>query len=260
MTVALVVVDSATKLPPESDGGVVVTGSHGAVYAAHLSAKAGARAAIHHDAGVGLDRAGIGGLAYAETLGLAMAVVATASARVGDAQDMLERGLISHANALATSCGVVPGMAVGQAAECLKQAPWPHRGPADKAEGRHVLDGIVCVDSASLLLAEDRGRIVATGSHGGPNAGTTTAPVRPLLILFNDAGPGADRGGILGLDVLEREGIAGVAVAAMSARIGDGRSTLQDGIISALNEPARRSGARLGAPALALARTLADKS
>ena len=61
MTVAILVVPSVTKLPPEADGAVVVGGSHAAVYAAHLVAKAGARAAIHHDAGIGLDEAGVGG-------------------------------------------------------------------------------------------------------------------------------------------------------------------------------------------------------
>src|SRR5437764_14472871 len=79
VNVTVLTIDSATKLPPEAEGAVVVTGSHGAVYAAYLSAKAGVRAAIHHDAGIGLDEAGVGGLAYAERLGLAMAAAATAS-------------------------------------------------------------------------------------------------------------------------------------------------------------------------------------
>ena len=44
MNVTVLLLDSVTKLPPEADGAVVVGGSHGAVYAAHLSAKAGVRA------------------------------------------------------------------------------------------------------------------------------------------------------------------------------------------------------------------------
>src|SRR6185437_10570788 len=125
---------------------------------------------------------------------------------------------------------------------------------------RHIVDGIVCVDSATLLLPEDRGKVVATGSHGARNSGTTTAPMRPRLIFFNDAGPGIDRGGVLGLDILDREGVAGAAVAAASARIGDGRSTLQDGTISAANQIAYRLGARIGGTALALARALTEKA
>jgi len=260
MKVTVLVFDSVVKLPTEANGAVVVGGSHAAVYAAYMSAKYGCRAAIHHDAGIGKDDAGVGGLAYADKLGMAMAAVATASARIGDGQDLFSRGIISRANALAAACGVMPGMACKDAAELLKTAPWPHAEPPHKGEDRHIVNGFACVDSSSLLLPEDRGQIVATGSHAGVNSGVATAAGRPLLAFFNDAGPGADRGGVLGLDVLEKEGIAGVTVAALSARIGDGRSTLQDGMISAVNPTAHRLGARTGVAALALARALAEKA
>lgn len=260
MNVPVLILDSVTRLPPEADGAVVVGGSHAAIYAAHLSAKAGLRAAVHHDAGIGRDEAGIGGLAYADALGMAMVALAAASCRIGDGRDQAERGIVSRANAHAAACGVVAGMSCKEAVELLKRAPWPHRPPPPKAESRHIVEGVVCIDLASLLLPEDRGRIVATGSHGARNAGTTTAPMRPRLIFFNDAGPGIDRGGVLGLDILECEGLAGVAVAAASARIGDGRSTLQDGTISAVNPTAYRLGARIGGTALALARALAEKA
>jgi hypothetical protein len=78
--------------------------------------------------------------------------------------------------------------------------------------------------------------------------------------LFNDAGFGADRAGAAGLPILDAAGIAGLTVAALSARIGDGRSTLQDGLISEVNEFAYRLGARIGGSALALARTVAEKA
>lgn len=260
MAIPLLILDSVTKLPPEADGAVVVGGSHAAVYAAHLSAKGGIRAAIHHDAGIGLDEAGIGGLAYADALGMAMVALATASCRIGDGKDQFERGIVSHANGHAAACGVLVGMSCKEAVERLKNAPWPHRPPPPKAESRHIVEDIVCVDSATLLLPGDRGKVVATGSHGALNSGTTTAPMRPHLIFFNDAGPGIDRGGVLGLDILEREGVAGAAVAAASARIGDGRSTLQDGTISAVNQIAYRLGGRIGGAALALARALTEKA
>ena len=259
MAVTVLLLDSVTKLPPEADGAVVIGGSHGAAYAAHLSAKAGVRGAIHHDAGIGLDEAGVSGLAYAETLGMAMVVLATESCRIGDARDQYERGVISRANGHATACGVTVGMACKEAAERLKKAPWPHRPPPPKQEQRYLIDGIVCLDSASLLVPEDRDRVLATGSHAALISGHTTAPFRPRLILFNDGGPGIDDGGVLGLDVLEEAGVAGAAVAARSARIGDGRSTLRDGILSSVNRPAWRLGLRVGSPALALARAVADK-
>jgi hypothetical protein len=259
MSVAVLVYDSVTKLPDEAQGAVVIGGSHAAVYAAYMSAKYGCRAAIHHDAGIGLDEAGVGGLAYAEKLGMAMAAVATASARIGDGQDLLARGVISRANGLAAGCGVSAGMSCKEAAELLKKAPWPHTLPPTKGETRHIVEGIVCLDSATLLVPDDRGRIVATGSHGALNSAGATAPFRPLLLMFNDAGFGADRGGVLALAVLDREGIAALSVAAHSARIGDGRSTLQDGIISEVNRAAYQLDARIGASALALARSVAEK-
>lgn len=260
MNVTILIHDSVVKLPPEANGAVVIGGSHGAVYAAYMSAKFGCRAAIHHDAGIGKDEAGVGGLAYADRLGMAMAAVATASARIGDGQDMYARGLISRANALAEKCGVRAGMSCRDAAELLKKAPWPHTKPPAMGETRHIVDGFACVDSSSLLVPEDREGIVATGSHCALNSGQAVEPFRPKLAFFNDAGPGADKGGVRGFEILDRAGIAGVAVAAQSARIGDGRSTLQDGIVSAVSDAAYRLGARVGGSALALARLVSEKA
>jgi len=265
MTVAILVVPSVTKLPPEADGAVIVGGSHAAVYAAHLAAKAGARAAIHHDAGIGLDEAGVGGLAFAQELGMAMAAIDTASARIGEGDDLMRRGIVSRVNALAASCGVASGQTCAEAAERLKAAPWPHRAPPAKAEGRSVFEvkgrrKIICLDSATLIAAEDRDQVVATGSHGAQSSGQVVAPVQPALVLYNDAGFGADRAGAAGLPILNNAGIAGATVAALSAKIGDGRSTLTKGILSAVNEAAYRLGGRVGGSALALARLVAEKA
>ena len=79
--------------------------------------------------------------------------------------------------------------------------------PPTKGESRYTIDGAVCLDSATLLVPEDRGRIVATGSHGALNSAKATAPFRPLLLMFNDAGFGADRGGALALPELDKEGL-----------------------------------------------------
>ena len=162
MTVAILVVPSVTKLPPEANGAVIVGGSHAAAYAAHVVAKAGARAAIHHDAGIGFEEAGVAGLALAQELGMAMAAVDSASARIGEAEDMMRRGIVSRTNALAAACGVAPGQSCAEAAERLRAAPWPHRAPPVRAEGRSVFEAkagqrrIVCIDSATLITDEDR--------------------------------------------------------------------------------------------------------
>ena len=58
--------------------------------------------------------------------------------------------------------------------------------------------------------------------------------------IFNDAGGGKEDAGYARLPVLDGRGIAAATVSSFSARIGDGRSTYDTGVISRLNETARR--------------------
>ncbi len=66
---------SITKLPADARGAVVVSGSHGGLYPGYLAARAGLRAVILNDAGVGKDQAGIRALGTCEGLGIAAAAV-----------------------------------------------------------------------------------------------------------------------------------------------------------------------------------------
>ena len=260
MNVPALVVDGVTKLPPEANGAVVVGGSNATIYAAYFSAKAGARAAIHHDCGIGRDEAGVSGLPWANQHGMAMAAVATDSARVGDAADMLKRGIISRANGLAATCGVENGQTVAQAVELLKSAPWPHDADVvAPVERRTFIHGVLCIGSISLATSEDAGLVVASGSHGGVTAAPFTRSFKPRFAFFNDAGF-ADCAGAACLPLLDSDGIAAATVAADSACIGDGESTLTQGIISAVNETAYRLGARVGETALDVARTVAERA
>ena len=258
--VPIMVFDGVAKLPSEANGAVVVGGSNAAIPAAYISAKAGVRAAIHHDCGIGRDEAGVSGLLWAEQHGMAMAAVATNSARVGDGADMLQRGIISRVNGLAATCGVETGQTVVQAVVLLKSAPWPHAAAEAPVERRAIIDGVVCIDSISFGKPEDAGLVVATGSHGGAIAAGMTRSFRPRLVFFNDAGFGADNAGAASLPLLDSDGIAAATVAADSACIGDGQSTLRQGIISAVNETAYRLGARVGETALKVARTEAESA
>src|SRR6266852_5757100 len=70
--------DSVTRLGSAHVGAVLVAGSHGGVYAACLAARAGLRAVILNDAGIGLDEAGIAGLAYLDGFGAAAALLTAA--------------------------------------------------------------------------------------------------------------------------------------------------------------------------------------
>ena len=63
---------------------------------------------------------------------------------------------------------------------------------------------------------------------------------------FNDAGIGLEEAGIGRLPALDARGIAAFTVDAASARIGEARSTFEDGVISRVNATAARLGAAPG--------------
>lgn len=250
-TPQIVTAESVTRLEDVA-GKVLVAGSHGGIIAAYFGAKAGAHALVLNDAGLGKDRAGIAGLFYLEAIGMAAAAVDCNSARIGDGADMLTRGLISHANAFAAICGVVAGQSCREAAARLRNAPPPRSAPPPYAEGRwKIADGplqVWALDSVGKVLPEDAGRFLVIGSHGALHGGRpeSALPVDAAAAVFNDAGVGADRIGITRLPVLGARGIPAVAVDCMSARIGDGRSTWESGVILHLNAPAAALGATRG--------------
>jgi hypothetical protein len=251
----VIAADTITKPGPEARGRVMISGSHGGAYPAYLAVKAGLRAVILNDAGVGKDSAGIGCLDYCGQRSMAAATVAHDSCRIGDAADMLARGRISHANAIARACGVEAGQSCFEAAERLRAAPLPHvlpLGKGEKQESRRVLKGvglrIVLIDSAALIEPDDAGQIVITGSHGGLVGGNPAMALRvdAYAAFFNDAGFGADDWGISRLPALDERGIVAATVATASARIGEAESTWRDGVLSAVNRTAQRVGLAVG--------------
>ena len=109
-----------------------------------------------------------------------------------------------------------------------------------------------------MAAPEHAARILAIGSHGGLLGGNPAAALRAdaHAAMYNDAGIGIDYAGTTRLPALDDRAIAAVTVSASTALIGDGRSTLMDGEISAMNEHAKRSGATLGMAAREWARLL----
>jgi len=271
--VAPLILGSITHLTPGSRGQHVLTGSHGGTYTGSAALVGGVASLICHDAGIGLEAAGIAGLALLEDAGIPAAAVDFRSARIGDADDMLARGVLSHANAPAAACSVVPGMAAAEAfARFQATTPRAARAKPPKTfrESRSVITlhtavgadcAIVAADSAALIGPEDAGRIVVTGSHGGLPGGNSANAVKAAvrLAVFNDAGVGIDKAGIGRLPALDARGIAGLTVAALSARIGDARSAYQTGVISHVNETARGCGALPGQTLRGFLRLLADQ-
>ena len=255
MPAPIIIADSITRVGPETAGAVVVNASHGGVYAAYLAAKLHAVAAIFNDAGIGRDGAGIGGLDYLEEFGIAAATVGHDTARIGDGADMMASGIVSHANRLAASLGVRPGQSCRDAAAALQQARPADRAPPEALEAAFLLISdapqVWALDSASLVLPEHRNAIVVTGSHGGLLGGRPETALKydVLGALYNDAGIGKDAAGVSRLPALDARGIAAATVAAASARIGDARSTYEDGVISRINARAASLGLREGVSA-----------
>lgn len=100
------------------------------------------------------------------------------------------------------------------------------------------------VDSITELKpGQDGGCIAVSGSHGGISSAQYALAARPLIAVFNDAGVGLDEAGLAALPFLQRHGIAACAVRHSTARIGEARSTLADGVIGHCNALALALGA-----------------
>jgi hypothetical protein len=248
MPAAIVIADSITRVGADAARAVVVNASHGGIYAAYLAAKLQAAAAIFNDASVGRDRAGIAGLDYLQQFGMPAATVGHKTARIGDGEDMMTRGIITHCNDLAASLGVSPGQPCAAAASALRHAALSDRAPPEALEGTFLLVAqapqVWALDSASLVLPEHQNAIVVTGSHGGLLGGKPETALKygVLGALYNDAGIGKDDAGVSRLPALDSRGIPAATVSAASARIGDARSTYEDGVISRINARAAALG------------------
>jgi hypothetical protein len=246
----VLVLDSATQLDASARGAVVVCGSHGALYAAWLAANARVRAVILNDAGIGKHSAGVAGIAWLGGLGISACAVDYRSARIGDGADMLASGIVTMVNDAAALHGCLPGQPCAKVAKCLvAEAPdpadpeIPEIGETRLRIGNTGHREVWALDSISLSRPDDRRAILVTGSHGALLAGRSddhVIDVDVFAALFNDAGGGKDDAGYSRLPVLEQRGIAGATVSCNTARIGDGRSSYDTGVISRVNEIARR--------------------
>lgn len=242
---------SITDLTPHERGGHAVVGSHGGRQTGAFAARIGLASLLCHDAGIGLDEAGVAGLTLLEAAGVPAAAVSHLSARIGDPEDMLARGRLSRLNAGAAAAGLKPGMPAALAQRLLQALPAGEARPVEPGAGflRRLLAqplgiAVTALDSASQMEAADAGAILVTGSHGGlpANDRGRAAKAAARLLVFNDAGVGIERAGVARLAVLDAEGIAAVCVDAMTAHIGSALSTWQRGRLSVVNRRAAAAG------------------
>ena len=253
---AEVLLDSITDATETARGAIVVSGSHGGMYPAALASRAGARAALLNDAGIGFRRAGVAGVEALGSVGMAAAAVDCQSARIGSASDMIRFGTISVANGPAMTLGLHPDMNVPEVLTRLQHAPEPtgQMPKVEEARRDHRLQetgtDVLLVDSASLVTSADEGRIIIAGSHGALIGGDPRRALKAnaRFACFNDAGGGRDQVGIGRLAALEVLGIAAATVSHDSCVIGNAASALERGVISAVNRQAGGFGMRVGDP------------
>lgn len=105
---------------------------------------------------------------------------------------------------------------------------------------------IIVADSAAAMDESNRRDILVVGSHCGINVGELALHNGIRGLIGNDAGLGKNEAGIAGLKLLEKHGIPAAAVACMSARIGSGMSTYEQGRISVANKVAEKLGVSAG--------------
>jgi hypothetical protein len=259
----VVVLDSLTHCDARvTTRDVVVSGSFAGALAFGFALERGVRGLVAHAAGVGRDAAGISGLSLADGFGIPAAAVETTSARLGDGWSVWRDGVVAHVNARAAGLGVFTAQPAAAAARAMLSAPPGAASPVPLVDRRPrvvaAVDGrrVVLVDSMSFAEAEHARDVLCAGSHGGRVNVERLLSVRPRGALFNDGGGARDASGVSGLAVLDTAGVAAACVGAMSARIGDPASTYADGVVSAVNQTARRAGVEVGQPAAEAARRM----
>jgi len=265
----IILADSITSIQSGHEHDVLVDGSHCGINVGFYAVNGRVRGMIGNDAGMGLDDSGIACLPMLDGYGIPAAAVDCMSAEIGVAATTYETGVISTANTLAKSLGIVAGMGAKEAARRMLEAaastrdsagsPAPAVQPAATAAGapeappRIALEErgvrLLIIDSAGSFSPEHAGDVVVDGSHLGANTGRMALDAGVAGRIGNDAGKGLNDAGTKGLQVLEAAGIPAATVASRSARMGIAESTYGTGLVSAFNETAGRLGIRVGMPA-----------
>lgn len=118
----ITILDSIALINSSHAGTIVVTGSHGGRSAAGfvVDVKEKPLAVFFNDAGGGKDNAGKVGLDMLQAIGVPAACYSHMSARIGDAQDGLDHGILTDVNELAKFAGIEADMQVLEAIQCMQ--------------------------------------------------------------------------------------------------------------------------------------------
>lgn len=243
---------------------VAVNASYCGVLPARFICEHVPRGAIGVDCGIGPAGASIAGLWYMEALNIPGAVADVMTVRLGDGVDLYENGVISLVNRPAMDCGVRPGMRVKDAAKLMLESN-PAAPSASEVTNRTVMEKgpkgrlVICTDSIAFGLAEDSSNVLVTAGHTGISALPYLRRCRPFGFICSDGGKGREDSGVAGMVIVASEGLAGATVDARRAKMGDGLSSYNDGIISAVNTLAQAAGVKIGMTAKEAATILVNR-
>jgi len=261
----IVAFDSSAYLGPHKThpNDVIVVGSYCGTRILAPMFTRGVKAVIATDAGIGKDNAGISGLLHAETIGVPVATIAAMSAETSNGRETLLLGTISRANAQARALGVELGMIAYEAAARLAKAPAGKSIPTplgaeeapvvveQTAKGR-----VWATPGTTAITDKIPGDVVCSGANSSRVSSDGILRMGAKGSIANDAGIARNNTAVEGVALLEEKGVPSAAVATMSARLGEGLSTWNDGIISVVNAPAAKLGVKVGMTAKEAARLM----
>ncbi len=101
---------------------------------------------------------------------------------------------------------------------------------------------VIIADSATSLTDENKNDVVIDGSHCGTSVVHYMIDAQVKGMIGNDAGKGLEDAGIASFKTLDEHDIPAAAVSNMTAEIGVGVETYKNGVISAINNTARKLG------------------
>jgi hypothetical protein len=256
--------DSSTYIEgnPTSVNDVIVIGSYCGTRVLAPIFTRGAKAVIATDAGIGKDEAGISGLKHGDTIGVPVCAIRAMSAETSNGRSTL-LGEISRANALARALGVEPGQVAYEAAARLAKAPAgkPIPTPLGVEEAPVVVEetpkGRIWATPGSTAIKEKiPNDVFCSGANSSRVFSDGALRVSAKGAIANDAGIGKNNTAVEGVMILGERGIPAASVSTMSARLAEGLSTWNDGIISVVNLVAAARGVKVGMTAKEAARLM----
>jgi len=260
----IVAFDSSSYLDPHPTGptDVIVVGSYCGTRILAPMFTRGVKAVIATDAGIGKDEAGISGLKHGERIGVPVAVIAAMSAETSNGRSTL-LGEISHANAQARALGVTPGMVAYEAAVRLAKAaaglaiPTPLGAEEAPVVVEETPQGRIWATPGTTAIKDKvPNDVICSGANSSRVFSDGVVRMAAKGAIANDAGIAKNDTAVEGVKLLGERGIPAAAVATMSARLGEGLSTWNDGVISVVNPLAGQRGVKVGITAKEAARLM----